>query len=449
LGTGCARPEWATIEHYPLTGDIRQQRGFVMGGPLARLKTISVYLLIILLTFAVLDTVLFFALPVSVAQTFPGYREGFFLVDILGRGYPKDYFEAHPERGFDIKPTDTPRTDQIHQMDEYSYHVWSNKIGCFDKPVDMLKHRFWYLAGDSIAWGHAKFEDLVGTQLEKLEGVDILQCGVTHTGQKHQFSKFLEISKKLGRFPERVLVMYSPTDTANDYVYPHTTVRDGKLADIRMLNERNEIVDLDEGWFQQAKARREREKPDENGQPTSFSVSRLLMQYSMSMQIANAGLYAVNNRLPWLGRHIGMLGEEPGLDWYQKYFMYKGQKLYDLHRLVYFQTKDGYLSYTNYKYSDENKKVIKEWRDHALANGYKLEFVLPHPGPSSVYAPDSVTNFYKEFIAYLETLGIKYYDLAKELRKREIETDDLYWEEDTHMSGRGNRIVGKILSELM
>ena len=243
--------------------------------------------------------------------------------------------------------------------------------------------------------------------------------------------------------------MYSPTDTANDYIYPHTTVRDGKLADIRMLNQKNEIVDLDEGWFQQAKARREREKPDAYGQPTSFSPSRLLMQYSMSMQIVNAGFYAANNRLPWLGQHIGMLGEEPGLDWYQKYFMYKGQKLYDLHRLVYFQTKDGYLSYTNYKYSDENKKVIKEWRDHALANGYKLEFVLPHPGPSWVYAPGSVTNFYKEFIAYLESLGIKYYDLTKELRKREIETDDLYWEEDTHMSGRGNRIVGEILSELL
>lgn len=414
-----------------------------------RLKTISVYAGIILTTFVVLDAVLFFTLPTSVAQNFPGYREGFFTVEILGRGYPKDYFEAHPERGFDIKPTDTPRTDQIHDMEEYSYNIWSNKLGCFDKPADTLKSRFWYLAGDSIAWGHAKFEDLLGTQLEKYEGFDILQCGVTHTGQRHQFSKFLEISKKLGRFPERVIVMYSPTDTANDYLYPHTTVREGKLADIRMLNQKNEMVDLDEGWFQQAKERHERDKPGEYGQPTTFSLSRLIMQYSMSAQIVNAGLFAVNNRVPWVGQHIGMLGEEPGLDWYDKYFMYKGQKLYDLHRLVYFQTKDGSLSYTNFKYTEQNKKVIREWRDHALANGYKLEFVLPHPGPSSVYAPDSVTNFYKEFIAYLDSLDIKYYDLTKELRKREIETDDLYWEEDIHMSGKGNRIVGKILSELL
>jgi hypothetical protein len=243
--------------------------------------------------------------------------------------------------------------------------------------------------------------------------------------------------------------MYSPTDTANDYLYPHTTVRDGKLADIRMLGEHNEIVDLDQGWFDQVKAQRERDKPGEHGQLTSFSLPRLAMQYSISAQLLNAGLYAVKNRSPWLDRQIGALGDEPGLDWYDKYFRYNGKKLYDIHRMTYFQTRNGHLSYTNFKYTEQNKKVIKEWRDHALANGYKLEFVLPHPGPSSVYSEDSVTNFYKEFIAYLQAQGIKYYDLTEEIRKRNIDTDELYWEEDIHMSGKGNRIVGKILSDMM
>jgi hypothetical protein len=421
-----------------------------MRGIAARLKSLSVYALIIALTVAVLDGVLFFGLPDSVASSFPGYREGFYAVEILGRGYPKDYFVAHPERGFDIKPTDTPRTDQMHDTEEYSYHVWSNKIGCFDKPIDLpLTGRFWYLAGDSIAWGHAKFEDLVGSQLEKYENVDILQCGVTHSGQRHQFSKFLEISKRLGRYPERVLVMYSPTDTANDYLYPHTTVRDGKLADIRMLDKTNAVVDLDEGWFEEAKTQRERDKPGQDGLMTGFSLPRLMMQYSISAQILNAGLYAVKNQSDWLDRHLPAIGQEPGLDWYDKYFRYKGRKLYDLHRLTYFQTRDGHLDYTDFKYTQENRNIIRAWRDHALANGYKLEFVLPHPGPSSVYADDSVTNFYREFIVYLKSLGIKYYDLTDELRKRHIDTDDLYWEEDTHMSGRGNRIVGKILSDMM
>lgn len=413
------------------------------------LKSLSIQALVVALTVVLLDAILFFSLPETVASKFPGYREGFYVVEVIGRGYPKDYFEPHPERGFDIKPTAVPRTDQIHHMDDYSYPVWSNAIGCFDKPVDMSKDRFWYMAGDSIAWGHAKFEDLMGTTLEKIEGVEILQCGVTHSGQRHQFSKFLEISKKLGRWPERVLVFYSPTDVANDYLYPHSTVVDGGLADTRMLDKDNNIVELDQGWFDQIRAEREAAKPSAEGQPTSFSPSRFLLKYSMTAQFLNIGLHAIDNHAHWLGRHIGVLGEEPGLEWYDKYFVYKGQKKYDLHRLTHFQTLNGYLEYTNFKYASQNKAIIKEWHQHALANGYKLEFVLPHPGPSTVYDEDSVTNFYKEFIAFLASQDIKYYDLITELKKREIETDDLYWEQDLHMSNRGNRIVGKILSELL
>ncbi|NJM33564.1 MAG: hypothetical protein HC850_01395 [Rhodomicrobium sp.] len=420
-----------------------------MSSVLRAIKGTSIYALIVLVTLAVLDAILFFALPDDVAARFPGYREGIYLVDVLGRGYPQDYFEAHPERGFDIKPTDVPRTDQVHHMDEYSYNVWSNRLGCFDKPFDKPQERFWHMAGDSIVWGHAKFEELMGTLLETYEGVEILQCGVTHTGQRHQFSKFLEIGKTVGRWPEKVLVFYSPTDAANDYLHPHTSARDGKLADIRMLDSENNPVDLDEGWFQQVKAEREAARPDTDGQPTSFSISRLLMQYSISAQLLNAALHGLNSHAPVITGRVPVLGEEPGLDWYEKYFVYKGKKLYDLHRLTYFQTLNGHLEYANFKYAEANKAVIKAWRDHALTNGYKLEFVLPHPGPSSVYDGDGATNFYKEFIDYLSSLGIKYYDLIEELKKRDIETDDLYWEEDIHMSGRGNRVVGKILSELL
>ncbi len=413
------------------------------------LKTWSLQAAIIAGTIVLIDAAAFFTLPTDLAFRFPGYREGVYFVEVIGRGYPKDYFEAHPERGFDIKPTDTPRTDQIHHTDDYSYPVWSNAIGCFDKPVNTTTDRFWYMAGDSIAWGHAKFEDLMGSILEKFRGVDILQCGVTHSGQRHQFSKFLEISKTLERWPERVLVFYSPTDVANDYIFPHTTVRDAGLADIRMLDQSNRPVDLDQGWFDQVNAQREAMKPAEDGRATRFSLTGFLMTYSISAQFLNIGLHSVNNNVPWLGRHIGVLGEEPGLEWYEKYFLYKGQKLYDLHRLTHFQTLNGYLEYTNFPYAENNKAVIEQWRDHALTNGYKLEFVLSHPGPSTVYNLNNATNFYKEFIAFLSAKGIKYYDLIKELEKQQIETDDLYWEQDIHLSNRGNRIVGKILSELL
>jgi hypothetical protein len=412
-------------------------------------KNAALQLAVLITTIAALDALLYFVVPDDVAARFPAYRQDAFLVDVIGRGYPKDYFEANAERGFDIKPTDTPRSDQIHYMDDFQYNVWSNKIGCFDKPVGEMKDRFWYMAGDSIAWGHAKFEHLMGSIIEEKSGVELLQCGVTHTGQRHQFSKFLDITKTLGKMPERVLVLYSPTDTVNDYAFPHTSVRDGGLADVRMLGENNEVVDIGEDWFRQMKAQREAAKVTGDGLPTAFSPSRFLMKYSLSTQLLNAGLYAADQYLPWIGRNIEMIGEEPGLEWYEKYFLQNGQKIYDIHRMTHFQTLDGHLNYTHFKYADRNKEVIHQWRDHARANGYKLEFVLSHPGPSRVYEDISVTNFYKEFIAFLQSEDIKYYDLVAELEKRGIETDDLYWEQDLHMSNKGNRIVGRILSELL
>ena len=113
---------------------------------------------------------------------------------------------------------------------------------------------------------------------------------MTHTGQRSQFSKFLEISKKLGRWPERVIVVYSPTDTANDYMYPHSTVVDGGLTDTRMLDSNYNIVQLDQGWFDQVRAERAAAKPAESGEPTSFSLSRTLLTYSFTAQMLNAGL---------------------------------------------------------------------------------------------------------------------------------------------------------------
>ena len=85
------------------------------------LRTLSIQVMILAITVAALDMVLFFALPYEIGERFPGYRQGFTIPDVIGRGYPKDYFVAHPERGFDIKPTAKPRTDQTHYMDDYSY----------------------------------------------------------------------------------------------------------------------------------------------------------------------------------------------------------------------------------------------------------------------------------------------------------------------------------------
>ena len=246
-----------------------------------------------------------------------------------------------------------------------------------------------------------------------------------------------------------MFVVYSPTDTANDYMYPHSTVVDGGLTDTRMLDKDYNIVQLDSEWFDHVRAERAAAKATETGAPTSFSLSRTLLTYSVTAHLVNAGLYALSNHAPAIGRRIGVLGDEPMLEWFDKYVVYKGQKLYDLHRLTHMQSADGYMKYENFEYAAQNKAVIKQWRDHALANGYSLEFLLPHPGSTSIESEENAKNFYKEFMAYLSSLGIKYHDLIAELAKRNINPNDLFWVNDSHMSVEGNVIVGEILAEIL
>lgn len=403
-------------------------------------------------TIAIFDVIVFFWLPDQTALNFPTYREGYYVPDFLGRGYPKGYYVANPERGFDIAPTEVPRTDLFHEMDdvEVTYPIWSNQYGCFDKPHPAPAANFVYFAGDSIAWGYAPYETKFGTAYERESGVETFKCGVTHTGQRHQFSKFLEIGKKLGRWPAKVVVFYSPTDVANDYLHPHSTVIDGGLADNARLDIDNNIVRLDNGWFDEIRKRIADAAAGETKQ-APFHPIRYLMQYSFTLQMVNTGLYFIKNKLPSSSRYIPTLGEEPLLHWADKYEVYKGQKLYDLHRLVYLECRAGYYSYTNFPYARANKTVIADWQAHAKSSGYELIIVLLPAGEMGLSDRwEGEGDFYREVKTFLAKTGVHTIDLGEELERRKIDPASVYWEGgNSHFSIDGNILVGEILVDLL
>jgi hypothetical protein len=413
-----------------------------VSGGLGRTGAIGLQIGLLVATVAIFDTVAFYTLSDDMEAALPGYREGYYVPDFFGRGYPKDYYVANADRGFDIAPTDTPRTDQWHYLDDVDvrYQLWSNNLGCFDTPHPNPAPNYVYFAGDSVTWGYAPFETKFGTIFEKETGIETFKCGVTHSGTRHEFSKFLEIGQKVGRWPAKVAVFYSPTDVANDYLHPHSTVVDHGLADKARLDIDNNVVHLDESWFEMIRERIKTAKAGEKG------LNHILLQYSFTTQLVNAGLYWLKDSLPWIASYIPTIGDQPFLHWADKYEVYKGQKTYDLHRMTYLGTNTGIYEYKDFPYAEPNKKVIAQWKEHADKNHYDLIFFLL-PAGQAFFEPDNNTtvDFYGELKAYLEGLGIRYVDLGKELRDRKIGPEAVYWPDNSHFSIDGNIIVGEML----
>jgi hypothetical protein len=99
----------------------------------------------------------------------------------------------------------------------------------------------------------------------------------------------------------------------------------------------------------------------------------------------------------------------------------------------------GHYEFEDFPYAKRNKEAISAWREHSRQNSYKLFFVLfPIPGLGDL-------KFYAELMAYLDSLGIEYLNLAEDFSKRRLELDDIYFR-DGHINPRGNRVVGDILS---
>jgi hypothetical protein len=95
--------------------------------------------------------------------------------------YHRYYFKADKELGFDIDANRPPVLTR--QADGYTYHIWSNEIGCFDEPLGRPGDSI-LLLGDSFTWDFTRFEDKWGTLLQKHLGMRVLRCGVSGFGTR-------------------------------------------------------------------------------------------------------------------------------------------------------------------------------------------------------------------------------------------------------------------------
>ncbi len=345
----------------------------------------------------------------------------------FGRGYPKNYYIKHPERGFDIAPNSKPVLAAL--PDEIApYPVWGNNIGCFDKNISNQSKYSIYLGGDSITWGYSPLEKKFGTILENQLGVDVASCGVSHTGQIHQFQKFKEVSQKLGYFPETVFVNVVSNDIDNDFSHPHSTIIQGyQVNNVKINKIDNSLVikKIDSDFLNSKlldQISRKTSSPIGRWDPRKYSATSVLFYKSVYLPLR------IHN---WKTSQ---------------------SKSFDVYEVATSMAEDGDIGYPiNSFVAKNNRKVIKEWIQHAVDNEYKLIFVDTQTQffnyqselfISKVKDRQYFCDFIKKqgsecfsFVNYLDSIGIKNWD-------------DIKWKKDGHLNFKGNQLFANFLSKI-
>jgi len=320
---------------------------------------------------------------------------------------------ADDDLGFDIQPNFPPTRFFIPDA---SFDVFSNELGCFDKnSLGQIKKssEYVYFAGDSFTWGHADYDKKYTTVYEAKSGLRSVKCGVPHTGQRHQYEKWLRVVKAIGRYPKRVFVGYFENDPANDFAHPHSTVIDGFLVDVVKLKGKSLVkIDIDEV----TNAIHEWGK---NPNPASASPLReLLARYSITTHLIASAVV----RLKYLAKIM-----MPGTS----------KSFYEVSRQFSFEE-----SYSSSDLTIANREAIKKWANDAKMNSYELIFILI---PSKDHFSDP--NHYRSLKTFLRDNDISYYDLAEVFRHAKKRSSELYWGNDLHWSNEGNEFVGELLAK--
>lgn len=321
----------------------------------------------------------------------------------VARGYPQYYFASKSDRGFDIDSS-RPKGRMIHGLAENgAYPVWSNTLGCFDREYDKKQVYELYLAGDSFTWGYTNYEKKFGTILETKLRRPVLKCGVSHTGQKHQFLKFKEIAARLGYYPKTAIVSIVPNDIRNDFLFPQATVYKGYLVDNYRAKKTqygmkaevvspSEVRSRFENWQRRQNSISGLRKID----PRNISGTAIL-----TLQILN-GLGSYARKIS--GR------SEPNIN--EPCFEY------------------SYFSKAS-NCSGPNKEILIDWTRDARKNGYRIVFV-------GIASKESDSSTYSSLREFLRGIGAEFFDFSDYIRENGLKKEKLYWRNDGHFNVQGN-----------
>lgn len=377
------------------------------------IKKIILQIFFIITTFLVVDIVAYVGFSEKIKKIFVNYA-----VDDhfkFGREYPKFHHKPDKEIGFDIREDFKTLTSR-HPVGYGSYPVWGNSYGCFDREWEQKEFshdRLIYLAGDSVTWGYARFEKKFGTILEQKLGSSVFKCGVTHTGQLHQFSKFKRLFETYKIRPKIVVITVVGNDIKNDYFFPHTTVIDGYQVENIEICHKNNIF----SW-----SRLSRDillKKYSKIKNRKKNIRDHLRQYSLSATV----IAKLTEKIRYSSSQIFLSKQECN-----------SERL-NIKKLGY-KAKNYGVS----KISFNNRKAILDWSKHAKENKYQL--VLSFFASNDTYNRKIETHI-SEF--YKKQKGVEVFDFIKYVENNIVNQNELYHTKDGHYSDLGNFIYAEFL----
>ena len=364
----------------------------------------------IFLTVIILDIVFLLFLPKKIKNI-----SIFYLADenkYLTKGFPKNYFENNNERGFDIKISVIPTKTQLPNEIQKPYDIFSNSIGCFDNEKKENENPIIYLAGDSFTWGFSPHEKRFSNILAKeLYNYEIYNCGVPHTGQFHQYSKFLEIFENLKNLNTVIVNIYE-NDIENDLFFPHSKVVNGYLVDNKSWCSNNNKINI------LTKSEKDLQDNFNNISIPNKIISKLA-KYSATANIS--------------------------------YFFYKKIKTTYFSNLL---NKTNCPKYSNniYEYSkkyennnshlDDYLNNLQYWINHSKNNNYDLIFSLIPNKYSQRKETDIIYN-------YVKNQNIKIFSFNNYILTNKIEKKNLYWKNDHHFNLIGHNEYANYLKQII
>ena len=374
------------------------------------IRRIAPYVLSSIVTVLLFDIIAYHFLADRIRLLDPKYTRSSRTEPYIHRGYPRYHFEQHGERGFDIAPGVESMAHCPRESEPYP--VWGNSLGCFDNEFEPGESKVIYLAGDSSTWGYTPFERKFGTIADRaLKGIRLLKCGVSHTGQLHQFSKFKEILEDLGQPPFLVIVNYSSNDILNDWAYPHSTVIDGYQVETvhAIINDDGTVSRQVEDIEVVAERYAAWKKDVERTNLIEFMSGRL-QKYSATAVISAAVVDHILSAI-------------------------RGPRAEDFYRVVPFGEIPIYSDIAG-----KNRAALQAWNVHASVYGYRLVVSII---PERVHLKEpAMLGDFKEF---LSRNNIEYWDPMGSPDQDGF-TDDDYWENDNHFNFSGNARYAEFLT---
>jgi hypothetical protein len=367
----------------------------------------------------------------------------------LGGLDPLYYFKADPKAGFDISEN-YPAYNR--QFEGINIKYWSNNIGCFDEDYKD-EDQFVALVGDSFTWGYAPLDQKWGTAIERYTGTRVLKCGVPAYSTAQEVLKLSNTLAKVRKNPQLIVVGYFYNDAAEDYLFPNTTVIDGRIVTTKLIenietgsiltHSDEELKNMNENFKKYC-------RPFVPGFPAAMRITCFLKN---NFVIYTAFQTALKNVLTKLGG-MGILNwasADPNIAMQQtSYLSFAVTSTYPWLPTMWQKHFDNFASFKRladtahaklmFVLIPEREMVYPELQEAERKSvPYPLDFEEPRQMVKSA----------------LDTAGIAYIDLLPPLTDYAKtaspsggkNSDDLYWHVDPHLNLNGNKLVGILVSK--